>query len=173
MALGYDAALMRDETQATAEKRGPLSAAAFVIATAFGSGYSPIVPGTAGSAVGLLLFWPMSRLAPVWLALAAAALFFVGAVAASHVARTSGTKDPSIVVIDEVQGMWTTLLFLPFTPLVAALAFVAFRVMDVLKPIPARQLEGLPGGWGIMADDLMAGIYANLLVRVALFVWPA
>jgi len=77
------------------------------------------------------------------------------------------------VVVDEVAGMWTTLLWVPFTPVWAALAFVAFRVMDVLKPYPARQLEALRGGWGIMADDLMAAVYANLLVRIALMVLPA
>ena len=64
--------------------------------------------------------------------------------------------------------MWVTLLFLPLTPLTAAIGFFAFRAMDVLKPYPARQLEHLHGGWGIMADDLMAGVYANLLVRIAL-----
>jgi phosphatidylglycerophosphatase A len=68
--------------------------------------------------------------------------------------------------------MWVTLLFLPLTPLTAIAGFVAFRVMDVVKPFPARGLERLPGGWGIMADDLMAGIYANLAVRVLLAVWP-
>jgi phosphatidylglycerophosphatase A len=75
------------------------------------------------------------------------------------------------VVVDEVAGMWTSLLLLPFTPAVVAAAFVAFRVMDVTKPYPARQLEALPGGWGIMSDDMMAGVYANLLVRVALATW--
>jgi phosphatidylglycerophosphatase A len=68
--------------------------------------------------------------------------------------------------------MWVTLLFLPFTPVSAALGFFAFRSMDVLKPWPARRFERLPGGLGIMADDLMAGVYANLLVRLGGLVYP-
>jgi len=74
--------------------------------------------------------------------------------------------------VDEVVGMWASLLFLPFTVGTAALGFVLFRILDVVKPYPARQLEDLPGGWGIMSDDLMAGVYANLALRVALLVWP-
>jgi phosphatidylglycerophosphatase A len=64
--------------------------------------------------------------------------------------------------------MWVSLILLPLTPATAACGFVLFRIMDVVKPYPARQLEGLPGGWGIMADDVMAGIYANLCLRVGL-----
>jgi phosphatidylglycerophosphatase A len=149
---------------------GVIAGLARILATGLGSGYSPIVPGTAGSAVGLLLFWPLSRLGTGWAAAATAVLFFVGVAASSHVARRAGSKDPSIVVVDEVLGMWATLLFLPLTPLLAAGGFVLFRVLDVLKPFPARQFESLPGGWGIMADDLMAGVYANLVLRVALLV---
>jgi phosphatidylglycerophosphatase A len=150
-----------------------LAALATAVATGFGSGYSPIAPGTAGSLVGLLLFWPLRRLpAPVVVAVVAAS-FFLGTAAAASVARRIGVEDPGIVVVDEVVGMWTSLLFLPFTVGTAAVGFLLFRVMDVLKPYPARQLEDLPGGWGIMCDDLMAGVYANLALRVALLVWPA
>jgi phosphatidylglycerophosphatase A len=155
-------------------QRSPRSAGvAALVATALGSGYSPIAPGTAGSLVGLALFWPMSGLFwPVLLA-AIAVLFLLGVHCASRVAAQVGRKDPGIVVVDEVAGMWVTLLAVPFTPVTAALGFVAFRVMDVFKPWPARQLEGLPGGWGIMADDIMAGVYANLLVQVLLRAWSA
>jgi phosphatidylglycerophosphatase A len=100
------------------------------------------------------------------------ALVLAGVAAASHVARRLGLEDPGVVVVDEVAGMWVTLLFLPLTPFTAAAGFVAFRVMDVFKPYPARQLEHLHGGWGIMADDLMAAVYANLLVRIVLMVFP-
>ena len=146
--------------------------AARVIATGLGSGYSPIAPGTAGSAVGLLLFWPLARLHPAAQVALLVALALAGVAAASHVARRLGIEDPGVVVVDEVAGMWVTLLFLPFTPFTAAVGFLAFRVMDVFKPYPARQLESLHGGWGIMADDLMAAVYANLLVRLALMVFP-
>jgi phosphatidylglycerophosphatase A len=75
--------------------------------------------------------------------------------------------------VDEIAGMWVSLLFLPFTAFTAAAAFLLFRVMDVIKPFPAGRLERLPGGLGIVADDLMAGIYANLAVRLLLVTWPA
>jgi phosphatidylglycerophosphatase A len=146
---------------------------ATAIATGLGSGYSPFAPGTAGSAVGLLLFWPVALLPLAWQAALTAAVFAAGVAAASHLARRLGIEDPGVVVIDEVVGMWITLLALPLTPFTAAVGFFAFRAMDVWKPWPARQLEHLHGGWGIMADDVMAGVYANLLVRVALVVVPA
>ena len=115
--------------------------------------------------MGLLLFWPLHS-QPVSVQVAAVViLFFVGVVASTRVARGVGLEDPGIVVVDEVVGMWTSLLFLPFTPATAIAGFVLFRIMDVFKPYPARQFESLPGGWGIMTDDLMAGIYANLLLR--------
>lgn len=149
-----------------------LDSVATVVATGLGAGFSPVAPGTFGSAVGLLLFWPVRALSP-WLHLAgAAALALAGIAAGGRLASRMKVEDPGRVVIDEVAGMWVSLLFLPFTWRTALIAFVAFRVMDMVKPWPARQMEDLPGGWGIMADDLMAGVYANLLVRVALLLWP-
>jgi phosphatidylglycerophosphatase A len=158
------------ETLAAPRRAHPLATA---IASGFGSGYSPVAPGTAGSAVGLLLFWPMASLPLAWQAALTVAVFAAGVAASSHLARRLGVEDPGVVVVDEVVGMWITLLAVPFTPLTAAVGFFAFRAMDVWKPYPARQLEHLHGGWGIMADDVMAGVYANLLVRVALVVVPA
>jgi phosphatidylglycerophosphatase A len=157
---------------ASSSPRVPLPAFHRMIATGLGSGYAPVAPGTAGSAVGLLLFWPLS-LAPSPLQLAVTVLAAgLGVLSAGRLAAHLGVKDPGRATVDEVVGMWVSLLFLPFSVLTAALAFVAFRAMDVLKPYPARDLEALPGGWGIMADDLMAGVYANLLVRIALSIWP-
>lgn len=159
------------ETPAEGAVRPRTSRVAALVATGLGSGYSPLAPGTAGSLVGLALFWPLRDLGlPVQLA-ALALLLAVGVKSSTSLAADVGRKDPGLVVVDEVAGMWTTLLLLPFTPAVAALAFGAFRVMDVVKPYPARQLEALPGGWGIMCDDLMAGVYANLLVQVLLRAW--
>jgi phosphatidylglycerophosphatase A len=145
-----------------------LARASFVVATAFGAGLSPIAPGTAGSLVGLLLFWPAARLVLGAQAALVAAVSLLGVSCASAVARRLGRKDPGEVVVDEVAGQWVALLALPFSPLTAAVAFLAFRIMDVTKPWPARSLEALPGGWGIMADDLAAGVYANLLARLVL-----
>jgi phosphatidylglycerophosphatase A len=149
-----------------------VASAATALATGFGSGYSPFAPGTAGSAVGLLLFWPLHALPVAYQLAACVLLFFLGVAAATHTADRVGIEDPGIVVVDEIIGMWLTLVLLPFTPFTAAVGFLLFRVMDVVKPYPARQLEGLPKGWGIMADDVMAGVYAQLLLRVVLLVWP-
>jgi phosphatidylglycerophosphatase A len=138
------------------------------VATGLWSGYSPIAPGTAGSVVGVLLFWPLHE-APLLVQVAATLLLsLLGVACAQDLARRVGRKDPGLVVVDEVAGMWVSLLGLPFTPATAAAGFFLFRVMDVFKPWPARQLEGLPGGWGIVGDDLMAGVYANLLLRAGL-----
>jgi len=142
-----------------------------VVATAFGSGYSPIAPGTAGSLVGLALFWPLSRLSGEAQAAALAVVFFGGVAASTDLARRMGAHDPGQVVVDEVAGMWASLLLVPWSASSAIIGFVLFRVMDVVKPYPARSLESLPRGWGIMADDMMAGLYANLTLRLIRAAW--
>jgi phosphatidylglycerophosphatase A len=149
-----------------------LDVASRLVGTGLGSGYSPVAPGTAGSLVGVLLFLPLAGLAwPTQLA-ATAALTLVGVFAAARVAHLVGRKDPGLVVVDEVAGQWITFVALPFTPVTALAGFLLFRVADIVKPWPARDLERLPGGWGIMADDVAAGIYAQLLLRVGLAIWP-
>lgn len=143
-----------------------------LVGTGLGAGYSPLAPGTAGSLLGVLLFWPLAR-TPIGVQLAAAVvLFFVGTAAADRVAKAVGKKDPGLVVVDEVVGQWLTLAGLPFAPAVVIAGFFLFRAMDMVKPWPARDLERLPGGWGIMADDVAAGVYAHLALRVLLLVWP-
>jgi len=149
-----------------------LDAAAKLVATGLGSGYSPVAPGTAGSLVGLLLFLPLAGRA-FWIQLAAVvAVTILGVLAGGRLATTLGAKDPGVVVVDEVAGQWITFLALPMTPVIAVAGFLLFRVMDIVKPWPARALERLPGGLGIMADDVAAGIYAHLLLRLGLAVWP-
>ena len=149
-----------------------LDAAAKLVATGLGSGYSPVAPGTAGSLVGLLLFLPLAGRA-FWIQLAAVvAVTILGVLAGGRLATMLGAKDPGMVVVDEVAGQWITFLALPMTPVTAVAGFLLFRVMDILKPWPARALERLPGGLGIMADDVAAGIYAHLLLRLGLAVWP-
>jgi phosphatidylglycerophosphatase A len=148
-----------------------LTILATTLATGLGSGYSPVAPGTAGTVVGIILFWPMRGWPVIYQCAAILALFAVGVPASTHTARRVGIKDPPIVVVDEVIGVWITLLFLPFTPIAVIGAFLAFRLMDIVKPPPARGFEALPGGWGIVLDDVMAGVYANLLMQVALWLW--
>jgi phosphatidylglycerophosphatase A len=148
--------------------RAPLDAPAFAVATGLGSGYSPFAPGTAGSLVGLALFWPMRGWSFAWQAAACVALLALGTLAAGLVARRIGEADPGIVVVDEVLGMWITLSLVPVSAWTAAAGFLLFRALDVIKPYPARELEALHGGLGIMADDVAAGLYANVLLQIAL-----
>lgn len=138
---------------------------AFALATGFGSGYSPVAPGTAGSAVGLGFVWGMSYLSLPGQVAAVLVVSVLSIVAADIVARTTGLKDPGLVVADEIAGMMVTMIAIPFTFKTALIGFILFRVMDVVKPPPARQFERFKGGVGIVADDLMAGLYAHLALR--------
>ena len=142
---------------------------AWLIATFFGAGYVPKGPGTAGSIAAILLAWPLMLAGfnnIAFAALAVAALY-PAILAAGTVAAESGRKDPQIVVIDEVLGQWLTLggaLRLNWHSLLLALAL--FRFFDILKPPPIRRIERIPGGAGIVLDDMMAGIYAALVLFV-------
>ena len=142
-----------------------------LLATWFGCGYFPKGPGTAGSLCGLAAAYILhSTLAwPAWAFAGLAAAFIAPAVwAAGVVAETSGAKDPQIVVIDEVLGQWVALAGAPTLGWREWLgAFVLFRLFDIWKPVPVRNLERLPGGIGIVADDLMAGIYGALVLSAA------
>jgi len=162
-----------------------------IIATGLFSGYIPWASGTFGTLVGVLFYLIPGAENPLVLATMAIVGFFVGAWASARVAAVVGhrltrtaqkakeafqpgeheTADPSIVVVDEVVGMWITLLFLPKTIPVIVIGFFAFRAFDILKPQPARRLESVPNGWGIMLDDVIAGIYANIATQAAWYIW--
>jgi phosphatidylglycerophosphatase A len=146
---------------------------AVFLATAGYCGYFPIAPGTAGSAAGLLVYllvaWTGSPLVEV---AAIVLIFAAGAWAATHAERFFGGIDPGPVVIDEVAGMLITLAFIPAGWAAMLAGFLLFRVFDVIKPFPANRLEHLHGGFGIMADDAMAGVYANLALRGLMWLAP-
>jgi phosphatidylglycerophosphatase A len=146
---------------------------AVFIATVGYSGYFPIAPGTVGSLAGLvfylLVWWSRS---PVVEAGLIVVLFAAGVWAGTTAERYFGGIDPGPIVIDEVVGMLITLAFIPVGPSGALLGFVLFRIFDVVKPYPAGRLERLHGGLGVMADDAMAAIYANVTLRVALWAAP-
>ena len=142
-----------------------------LLATWFGCGYFPVGPGTVGSAAALIIAWAIDQWLS-WPPLAFAALAVivtpVGVWAAHRFARSVGAKDPGIIVIDEVLGQWVTLAgAAAFTWKSWLAAFVLFRLFDIVKPPPVRQLEQLPGGMGIVADDLMAGLYGALVLFLA------
>ncbi len=139
-----------------------------LLATWFGCGLAPRAPGTAGSAAAIAIALPLAAYAgfrPWAFALLAVLLFAPAVWAAGVTAEALGVKDPQCVVIDEVIGQWISLAgarTLNWQTLLAA--FVLFRLFDIWKPPPVRQLEVLPGGLGINADDAMAGIYAALVL---------
>ena len=148
----------------------PYSSRLFIplaLATALGAGYAPVAPGTWGSAVGLLLWFALPS-TPWIQALVIVAVVAAGVWSGGVAERHFGRSDPGQVVIDEVAGMLVTLFLNPVGWRGAIAGFLLFRAADVLKPFPARRLERLHGGLGIMADDVMAGIYANLALRVIL-----
>ena len=137
------------------------------IATVFGVGYAPIAPGTFGSAAGLLLWWLLPASTATH-AIVIVALFAVGSWSGDVAEHHFGRTDPGQVVIDEVMGMLITLFLNPVGWIGAILAFFLFRIFDVIKPYPSDRLERLHGGVGVMADDGMAAIYANLALRLIL-----
>jgi phosphatidylglycerophosphatase A len=145
-----------------------LRAFALACATALGVGYAPVAPGTFGSAVGLLLWYglPSSLLAQ---ATAIVIVVVMGWWSGTVAERHFGRADPGQVVVDEVAGMLVTLFLVPVGWAGAFLAFLLFRLADIVKPYPANRLERLPGGAGIMADDIMAGVYANLALRLCIW----
>jgi len=148
------------------------SAIALTCATVCGVGYAPIAPGTFGSAAGLLVWWLLPA-SPAVQAAAIVAIFLIGSWSGTVAERHFGKTDPGQVVLDEVMGMLITLFLAPVGWKGAIGAFFLFRVADVIKPYPANRLERLPGGIGVMADDGMAAVYANLALHAALAIHRA
>ncbi|MDQ6663731.1 MAG: phosphatidylglycerophosphatase A [Acidobacteriota bacterium] len=144
------------------------SGLARVIATVFGLGLVPIAPGTAGSAGGLLIAYALATRAgwrPFYFGFLALLFLPVAIWAADVTACSEGRKDPGLVVVDEVIGQWITLAGATHVNWRSWTAgFVLFRLFDIWKPAPVRQLERLPGGTGIVADDAMAGIYGAVVL---------
>jgi phosphatidylglycerophosphatase A len=138
-----------------------------------GAGYVPVAPGSVASALTVLVLWlvPFSRVAVLGFF---GAVTIVGIWAAHRAEGFWGVKDPHAIVIDEVAGMTLAVLAFPLTVPVLAVGFLLFRVFDVVKPFPARLSERLPGGVGVMADDLVAGLYAFLVLALLRLVvqWP-
>ncbi len=136
-----------------------------LLATWFGCGLFPKAPGTVGSLAAALMVLAFLSAAPWTWAVAAATLFPVAVWAAGETARQLGHKDPQIVVVDEVLGQWITLAGATrFNWRAVGIGFVLFRLFDIWKPWPIRPLEKLPGGWGIVLDDCMAGVFAALVL---------
>ena len=145
---------------------------AVAIASAGGLGYAPIAPGTVGSAAGVLIYlltadWSLAAQAGLALGVTA-----IGVWAAHLAAGHFGRTDPSQVVIDEVAGQLVTMLGTGAGWKGAIIGFLLFRVFDIVKPWPANKLEQLHGGWGIMADDIMAAVYSCAILHAIIWLVP-
>ena len=164
-------------TNSVHNKNGTKCKWAWIVATFFGAGFGRPGPGTWGSVAAVLLwaayawlFHPTPQALLIALLVGIASTLLLGIPASTIVARESGLHDPQFAVIDEVCGQWIALLFSPFDLRYALIALVLFRLFDITKPFPVRQLEKLPEGWGIVLDDVGAGLYA-LGVASLLRIW--
>jgi phosphatidylglycerophosphatase A len=141
-----------------------------LIGSGFYTGYIPFASGTWGSLAALIIYLIPGFEKPAVI-IPAIILFTILGVFTGNKFDVIYGKDPAECTIDEVVGMWISLLFLPKTFFVAAAAFISWRAFDIIKPSPARQLESLKGGVGIMIDDIVAGLYSLLLLHLILFIF--
>ncbi|UCF66909.1 MAG: phosphatidylglycerophosphatase A [Acidobacteriota bacterium] len=147
-----------------------MNALRVLLATWFGCGFAPLASGTVGTAATVplvLLLWRVGSWP--WHIAVTLAVIALGVWAAGDAELRWGRKDPGQVVIDESAGFLIATIALPASGWILLASFLVFRAFDVVKPWPARRLERWPGAWGIMADDLIAGLYANIVVRFGLF----
>lgn len=146
------------------------------IATFFGAGYAPVAPGTVGAIFAAFLIWLWQTLDPSlsyygWPLLIVTILCtFLGAYATDQLEAEWG-KDPSKVVMDEAIGIWISILFIPVNLYYLLAGLILFRIFDIWKPLGIRKLESIKGGWGVMLDDVLAGVYANLILQAYIFLW--
>ena len=145
-----------------------------LIATTFGAGFSPLAPGTAGAMVGCVFLWLFHQMQwfstfpnPLTFVVLIIVVALIGIYATNKLEKEWG-EDPSKVVIDELIGIWITMILVPFSWLNLLLAFGLFRFFDIAKPLGVKKMEQFKGGLGVMADDVLAGIYANLALQLKL-----
>jgi phosphatidylglycerophosphatase A len=141
-------------------------------ATGAGTGYISVAPGTFGAAVGVLLWWGLSGLPQFIFVPTVIAFIFFSVWVSNGAQRLFGGEDPQKITIDEVAGMLVTVVFHQFCWVTAIAGFVLFRIFDIAKPFPIRRFEKLPGGWGIVLDDVLAGVYANICLWGVMWVLP-
>lgn len=147
-----------------------MSFLARLLATGLYTGYTPVAPGTAGSILGLFLYWAIPGSESYYFLIVIFGGGLLGAWSATHIEHTTGITDNQIIVVDEIVGVWIALIGLEKQWGWLALGCVLFRLFDIVKPYPARQAENLPGGWGVMLDDVIAGIYSLVSLRLIIYV---
>ncbi len=145
-------------------------------ATVLGAGYSPFAPGTMGALVGVLILYVIHILQPeleyfTWGLLLASIIFTLLGVWSTNELEKEWGKDPSKVVVDELVGVWIGLLWIPIDWFWLLLGFGLFRFFDIAKPLFIRRLEKIKGGWGVMLDDVLAGIYTNIVLQILVIYW--
>ncbi len=158
------------------ENRASLDALARFVGTGAYTGYAPVASGTVGTLPAVLLapgMWLLAERSPAVYLLSLLAWIAVALWSSERCLSIFGRGDPGEIVIDEIVGFFLAVAFLPLSLSTVVLGFLLFRLFDVVKPPPARQAEALPGAWGVVADDLIAGLMANACLRVLAWLWPA
>jgi len=135
-------------------------------AAGFGAGYSPIAPGTAGTLLSIPVYLVLSQIRFPLYELTLVTFFFLSSWISDQAQRYWGKTDDPRIVIDEMMGFLITMLWLPKTALFIVLGFLLFRFFDIVKPPPIRLLERVRGGYGVVLDDVVAGIYANIILQI-------
>ncbi len=138
----------------------------------FYTGYIPFASGTFGSAAGLLLYWFIPGMVNWKILLSASVIISLYGFYTGNLFEKQYGKDPAECTQDEVAGMWISLLFLPKSILLAAVTFFVWRAIDIVKPSPAREAEKLPGGYGIMMDDIIGGVYTCIIMNLLVMFEP-
>lgn len=133
------------------------------------SGRMPVAPGTAGTVVGVLLYLLVKDLPTLWYSAVFAIVTLIGTWAAGAADRVLGTKDSPTIVIDEIAGFLLAMLLVPFAWRYAAAGFLLFRFFDILKPWPLKKLQDIPGGPGVMLDDIGAAVYTNIVLQAVMY----
>ncbi|MCX8117825.1 MAG: phosphatidylglycerophosphatase A [Desulfobacterota bacterium] len=144
-----------------------------LLGTGLGTGYAPFAPGTMGTLLAIPLYYGLSEIPSPLYELTLAGLFFLSVWVAEKAGALLGQKDDPRIVIDEIMGFFVTTLWMPKTVLFILVGFVLFRFFDILKPPPIRLMEKMRGGYGVVLDDVVAGLYANLLLHWTAWIAPS
>ena len=138
-----------------------------ILATGFGVGYSPVAPGTLGTLIAIPVYYFLSNISSPIYEITLVGFFFLSVWISENAEVFFGKRDDQRIVIDEIMGFLVTMLWVPKTAILIVIGFFLFRFFDILKPFPIRRLEKkLKGGYGVVLDDVMAGVYANIALQV-------
>ncbi len=143
-----------------------------LFSTGFFCGYFPFASGTFASFIAIIIYFIIPGIEEPLINFLAVTIFFIVGIFSSNFSEKIYGFDPPEIVIDEITGMWLTMLFIPKTLFLSSIGFVLFRFFDIIKPYPAKQFQNLKGGIGIMLDDIVAGFYSNLILHLLLVIYP-